>query len=162
VARDLADLQQLALRLDGETVDAKVPPLARGINPVEVQPGLWLSDLPGAVLSPPETVVISLCRTFGHITHEQRRQVYLTDDDSNLDPVAAVQDVVADIEALHDDGRQVLVHCWGGASRTGLVLRAWLKRTHGLSTQEANDEAARVWPHLGRWNTSFEDALDQL
>ena len=27
-----------------------------------------------------------------------------------------------------EDGRRVLVHCFAGQSRTGLVLRAWMRR----------------------------------
>jgi ADP-ribosyl-[dinitrogen reductase] hydrolase len=159
---DLADLQSLALRLDGEHVSDEEPALARWIEPVEVLPGLWLSDLPGATRAPDGAVVVSLCRTFGHITARDRRQAYLIDDDTNLDVPSVVTDVVETIEAVHDDGRPALVHCWGGASRTGLILRAWLKRARGLTAAEATAAAADLWPHTAGWNRSFDDALEQL
>jgi ADP-ribosyl-[dinitrogen reductase] hydrolase len=162
VVRDLADLQNLAVRLDGEEVSGEVPALARGIEPVEVLARLWLSDLPGAMRAPDGAVVISLCRTFGHITAPDRRQVYLIDDDTNLDVPSVVADVVETIEAIHNDNRPVLVHCWGGASRTGLVLRVWLKRTRGLTAAEATATAADLWPHTAGWNRSFDEALEQL
>ena len=162
VATDLAGLQGLALRLDGNEPDDGVLTLAAGIDPVEVVPGLWLSDLRGAVDAPDGAVVISLCRTFGQITAADRRQVYLTDSDDNVDVDAALADVLATIDAVHADGRPVLVHCWLGASRTGLVLRGWLGRSRGLSAVDATAEAQRLWPHTGRWNSTFDTALDRL
>jgi ADP-ribosyl-[dinitrogen reductase] hydrolase len=161
VAADLAGLQDLALRLDGADVSLDGPVEPDGIEPVEVLDGLWLSDLLGAVNAPDGAVVISLCRTFGRITSADRRQVYLTDDDHNLDVDTALIDVVDTIDAIRAEGRPVLVHCWGGKSRTGLVLRAWLGRTHGLSAADATAEAKRLWPHTGGWNPSFDDALDR-
>jgi ADP-ribosyl-[dinitrogen reductase] hydrolase len=161
-ARDLADLQNLALRLDGEQVSDGIPALARGIEPTEVLPGLWLSDLPGATRAPKDAVVVSLCRTFGHITAPDRRQVYLIDDDTNLDVPSVVADVVDTIEAVQEDNRPALVHCWGGASRTGLILRAWLRRTRGLAASEATVAAAQLWPYTAGWNRSFDVALEQL
>jgi ADP-ribosyl-[dinitrogen reductase] hydrolase len=162
IVGDLADLQNLALRLDGEHVSGDIPPLARGIEPVEVLPGLWLSDLPGATRAPDGAVVVSLCRTFGHITAPDRRQAYLIDDDTNLNAPSVVTDVVDTIDAVHRDGRPALVHCWGGASRTGLVLRAWLKRTRDISSAEATAAAADLWPHTAGWNRSFDTALEEL
>jgi len=41
-------------------------------------------------------------------------------------------------------GRKVLVHCWGGGGRTGLVQAAWLAHAKGLS---AGDAAAAVLAH---------------
>lgn len=157
---DLADLQGLALRLDGETLTSNRPAVAEGIEPKEVLPGLWLSDLPGAASrAPDDAVVISLCRTFGHITAPDRRQVYITDDDNNMDVPTVLNDVLDNIEAVHADQRPVLVHCYGGASRTGLVLRAWLMRTQGLDASEATERAIAMWPHTGTCNRTFDDAL---
>jgi ADP-ribosyl-[dinitrogen reductase] hydrolase len=161
IARDLGALQNLALRLDGVDVSGDSLVLPPGIEPVEVAHGLWLSDLRGAIDSPAECVVVSLCRTFDRISHAERRQVYLIDGDQNLDVDLVVEDVLNTIDAIHADGRPVLVHCWQGASRTGLILRAWLRRTRGLSSLEATAEARRIWPHTGDWNHSFDTALER-
>ncbi len=59
-----------------------------------------------------------------------RREVYLIDkdEDHNLALASVVDDAVKTIDAWLSEGRTVVVHCHGGASRTGLVLRAWLMR----------------------------------
>jgi ADP-ribosyl-[dinitrogen reductase] hydrolase len=71
-------------------------------------------------------------------------------------------DVLDDLTALHAEGHRVLVHCHGGASRTGLVLRGWLVREQGMSVEEATAHVAERWPHLGLWNASFTAALQRL
>ena len=115
------------------------------------------STNPGAVH--PDFSVISLCRTGGRFGHQVQRFAYLVDDESNSELAYVVDDVRADIEALRTDGRPVLVHCFGGASRTGLILRAWLMREHGMSVDEATAHVLGRWPHLGTWNESFSKYL---
>jgi ADP-ribosyl-[dinitrogen reductase] hydrolase len=73
-----------------------------------------------------------------------------------------LDDVLNDIEGLQEDGHAVVVHCHGGASRTGLILRGWLQRTQGLSPRAATEEAIRIWPHTNVWNSSFSRALARL
>lgn len=34
---------------------------------------------------------------------------------------------------------QVVVHCWGGGGRTGLIQAAWLVKSKGLTPEEAAD-----------------------
>ena len=67
-----------------------------------------------------------------------RREVYLIDkdEDHNQALASVVDDSVKTIDAWLSEGRTVVVHCHGGASRTGLVLRAWLMR----KTQVARDK----------------------
>jgi ADP-ribosyl-[dinitrogen reductase] hydrolase len=160
-ARDnaLSELMDLALQLDGVELNGDESPVLAAIAPVEVLPGIWLGNLDGVAGGPEDAVVISLCRTFARVPHERRRQVYLTDDNANLALDTALTDVLDTIKALQAEVRQVLVHCYGGQSRTGLVLRAWLRRTKGLSADEATDEAVRLWPPTGLWNSSFDAAL---
>jgi protein-tyrosine phosphatase len=52
--------------------------------------------------------------------------------------------VLAAVEGHVKARRKVLVHCWGGGGRTGLVQAAWLARAQGLS---AADAAAAVTAH---------------
>jgi len=90
-----------------------------------------------------------------------QRFAYLTDDESNYDLAQVLDDVLGDMAALRADNNRVLVHCFGGASRTGLVLRAWLMRDEGMTAEEATAYVADRWPYLGRWNRSFDEHLLQ-
>ena len=87
---------------------------------------------------------------------------YIADNDYNADIDTVLADVLDDMEALRKEGHRLLVHCHGGASRTGLVLRAWLVRTEGMSPDDATRHVAERWPHLGLWNASFTAALGRL
>ena len=53
----------------------------------------------------------------------------------------------------------MVLHCHGGASRTGLVLRAWLMRTNGWDEPTATQFLEDRWPTLGLWNESFTEFL---
>lgn len=47
--------------------------------------------------------------------------------------------ILAHIRAELDDGRLVLVHCWGGKGRTGTVVGAWLIDELGLGYPQVID-----------------------
>ena len=87
---------------------------------------------------------------------------YIADNDHNHDLDAVLADVLDDLVALRAEGHRVLVHCHGGASRTGLLLRGWLVRETGMSVEGATAHVAERWPHLGLWNASFTAALERL
>ncbi|MCZ2849143.1 ADP-ribosylglycohydrolase family protein [Modestobacter sp. VKM Ac-2978] len=159
---DLADLHALAMTLDGSPTNRHVAARSPRIEPREVLPGVWAADLDGARNSARDFAVISLCRTGEPFGHEVQRYAYLTDDDANSEVDAVLADVLDDMERLRAEGRPVLVHCHGGASRTGLVLRAWLRRTAGLSAAEATARVQDAWPYLGLWNDSFTAALERV
>ncbi|PPK93751.1 ADP-ribosyl-[dinitrogen reductase] hydrolase [Kineococcus xinjiangensis] len=160
---ELPDLHLLARRLDGHrSAQPYAPPTSHDLEPAEVAPGVWAADLDGARRSDRDFAVVSLCRTGGRFGHDVQRLAYLVDDDTNPEVATVLDDVLDDMAALRADGRRVLVHCFGGASRTGLVLRAWLMRTEGLSAQEATERVAARWPHLGLWNDSFTAALEEF
>jgi len=53
----------------------------------------------------------------------------------------------------------VVVHCHGGRSRTGLVLKAWKMRAHGASEREAHDWLADTWPLYEDYNRTFVEFL---
>jgi ADP-ribosyl-[dinitrogen reductase] hydrolase len=158
----LADLQELAAALDGKPALPYDPGVIPQIGPREVLPGIWAGNLDGARYSESDFAVISLCRLGQPFGHEVHRMAYIADNDHNHDLDAVLADVLDDLAALRAEGHKVLVHCHGGASRTGLVLRAWLVRTLGMSVEEATTQVAERWPHLGLWNASFTAALDRL
>jgi ADP-ribosyl-[dinitrogen reductase] hydrolase len=87
---------------------------------------------------------------------------YIADNDHNSDLDVMLADVLDDMTALREEGHRILVHCHGGASRTGLVLRGWLVRQKRMSVEEATTHVAERWPHLGLWNDSFTAALQRL
>src|SRR3954447_6280260 len=157
----LADLHHLAAALDDSDRSPYEAPDMAGLEPREVADGVWAADLAGARRSSTEFAVVSLCRTGARFPHELQRFAFLTDDDANPELDAVLTDVLEDIEALRADGRPVLVHCYAGQSRTGLVLRAWVRRAHGLSAAEATAYVRERWPHLSEWNASFTAALER-
>ncbi|MGY1753835.1 ADP-ribosylglycohydrolase family protein [Blastococcus sp. SYSU D01042] len=158
----LADLQQLAAALDGGVQQSYDPGVIPRIGPAEVLPGIWAANLDGARYSEKDFAVISLCRLGEPFEHELQRMAYVADNEHNSDLDVVLEDVLADMEALRAEGHRLLVHCHGGASRTGLVLRAWLMRTEGMTADEATAHVAARWPHLGLWNASFTAALERL
>ncbi|MGY1884112.1 ADP-ribosylglycohydrolase family protein [Blastococcus sp. SYSU DS0753] len=157
-----ADLQELATLLDGKPWVPNDPGVIPRIGPAEVLPGIWAGNLAGARSSERDFAVISLCKLgepFGHPVH---RVAHLADTEHNPGLDAVLADVLDDMAALHAEGHRLLVHCHGGASRTGLVLRGWLVREKGMSVEEATAHVAERWPHLGLWNESFTAALRRL
>ncbi|TFV74390.1 hypothetical protein E4P39_12935 [Blastococcus sp. CT_GayMR19] len=158
----VADLQQLATALDGKPLQSYDPGVIPRIGPTEVLPGIWAANLDGARYSETDFAVISLCRLGEPFPHELQRMAYIADNDHNSDLDVVLEDVLDDMAALRAEGHRLLVHCHGGASRTGLVLRAWLMRTDGMSADEATTHVAERWPHLGLWNVSFTDALERM
>jgi ADP-ribosyl-[dinitrogen reductase] hydrolase len=158
----VADLQQVAAALDGGVQQNYDPGVIPRIGPTEVLPGIWAGNLDGARYSETDFAVISLCRLGEPFPHALQRMAYIADNDYNADLDVMLADVLDDMAALRAEGHRLLVHCHGGASRTGLVLRAWLMRTEGMSAEEATAHVAERWPHLGLWNASFTAALERL
>jgi ADP-ribosyl-[dinitrogen reductase] hydrolase len=157
----LAELQHLTDDLIGATGGTEQPPGA-ALGPVEIAPGIAAASWAGALTVSAEHAVISLCRVHDTLAeHPVRRELYLVDreGDHNPDLHAAVRDAVATIDAFRAEDRPVVVHCHGGASRTGLVLRAWLMRTHGWDEPTATAYLADRWPPLGLWNETFTGFL---
>ena len=158
---EVRQLRRLAERLQQE--DAPVPPEPRRLlGPREVAPGLWLSNLhavPKFLAEHPDGAVISLCPTTGAFdNHPIRREFALHDAAGrkvNPHLRTTVDQVLASIRAFHDEGRAVLVHCHHGASRTGLILRAWLVEELGLDVDDATTEAQVRWPKTSTWNNAF-------
>lgn len=147
-------LQLLGRRITGDPVDE--PPLVRR----EVLPGLWASNRSGARDVPDDRAVVSLCRIDQAMRRPIRREAYLIDKDGDHNPALAVvvDDVLDSIDAFLAERRQVVVHCHGGRSRTGLVLAAYMMR-HGRSFAEARGLLAKTWPDAHFINAAFVDEL---
>ena len=60
-----------------------------------------------------------------------------------------------------EEGHTVLVHCHGGRSRTGLILKAWKMKKEGWSGTDG-EQRAHMWLSQ-KWNlytnTHFRDYL---
>jgi ADP-ribosyl-[dinitrogen reductase] hydrolase len=159
---DNAGLQDLARSLVGRgPVAATAPEPSAG--PTEVAPGVHAANLFGAQDAPVSWGVVSLCRTFGAFDgHTARREVFLIDQSgpANADPATAVRDAVDAIDALLAEGRTVVVHCHGGHSRTGLVLKAWSMRTNGFTEREAHVWLSERWDQYQDYQKSFIELLE--
>ncbi|MEN9506179.1 MAG: hypothetical protein RI958_2105 [Actinomycetota bacterium] len=158
---DGAALQRLTRQLLGLGDRTDGPPeVAAG--PHQIEPGLYAADLLGASTAPTDWAVVSLCRTGTTFAgHPVRRQLFLIDQpgDHNHALRAAVDDAVRSIDAFVAEGRTVLVHCHGGRSRTGLVLKAWKMRRDGLTEREAHAWLAARWERYHDDNPTFVEML---
>jgi len=139
---------------------------SRRLGPREVAPGLWVSNIHAVAefaARHPEGAIISLCATEGRVDHHRvRREFYLADTpdrDENPDLPGLLTEILSEIETFRAEGRPVLVHCRYGASRTGLVLRAWLMETQGLDDEQALMEAQCRWPKTSSWNRRWNAEL---
>lgn len=156
-----AELQTLAVALLGLTDRPETAPESPA-GPQEVAPGLHAADLGGASQVPTDWAVVSLCRTGSTFAgHPVRRQVFLIDQpgDHNHALEAAVDDAVRSIDAFLAEGRTVVVHCHGGRSRTGLVLKAWKMRTDGIDERAAHAWLAERWHRYHDHNETFVEML---
>ncbi len=134
-------------------------------EPMEVhEVGVSACNLLGAELAKAEVGIVSLCRMEDRLRNfKYRREFFLIDeqgDDSNPNLEAIVQDAVATIEAFLSEGREVLVHCHGGRSRTGLILKAWYMRRYQVDHFEAETWIESKWPLYSTWNIDFYEFLN--
>jgi len=157
----LEDLEGVARLLAGRSLQGpKKEPL---VGPIEVFPNLYAANRAGAETVPTDWAVISLCRTVGFfVGHGVRRQSYILDNShGNPNLAAVVADVVKSIDELLAEGRQVVVHCEGGRSRTCLALKAWWMKTTGGSHAEARSWLKERWHMCSDHNDSFTEFLDR-
>lgn len=161
-----ADLQALARTLVGAG-NGDEPPAESPAGPQELLPGVFAADLSAAAPATHERefAVLSLCRVGASFRHvPTRREVYLVDQAGphhNPALLDAVADAVATITAWRAEGRDVLVHCHGGRSRTALVLQAYAMATQHMSAADAHDWLIAAWPRFDPWNPAFREFLQQ-
>ena len=87
---------------------------------------------------------------------------HIADNEHNSGLVAVLADVLDDMTAPQEEGHRLLVHCQGGASRTGLVLRSWLMRTEAMSAEEATARVARTLAESGDAERQLHSRVDHL
>jgi ADP-ribosyl-[dinitrogen reductase] hydrolase len=91
--------------------------------------------------------------------HPNRREFYIIDqwgEQHNPHLRHVTEEAVDAIDAFLAEGREVVVHCHGGRSRTGFILKAWYMRTFGVKHAEAHTWLKANWPHYVTWNDDFE------
>jgi hypothetical protein len=158
------DLQTIAHDLVGRSGRGITPP-ETPIAPRQLHDvGIYASNLSGAEMTSPDIAVVSLCRAEERfIDYPPRRELYLIDTQGRNPNLGVVtEDAVSAIEAFLADGKEVLVHCHGGRSRTGFILKAWYMRRFGASHDEADEWISSVWEHYRAWTPEFGDFLDSL
>ena len=148
---DNASLSRLSRNL------ANLPPAPNNddeppAGPVEIEDKIFAANRSGAANAPSDWAIVSLCLVGDRFKkHKLRREIYLIDKSGNANPNLdmAVADAVATIDAFLKDGKTVLVHCHGGRSRTGLILKAWKMKKEGWTgaagEQKAHDWLAKKW-----------------
>lgn len=157
------DLVNISRRLLGLS-NAPVTPPERAYPAKMVHPaGVWASNLDGAAAVPQDFGVVSLCITEDRfVNHPHRRQVYMRDNEGDQNPnlFFAVKESVDAINAFLREGRQVVVHCHGGRSRTAFVLKAWYMMHEGVQHDLAHQWMNDTWSLYETWTESFFDLLD--
>ena len=163
VRYDTQGLVGMTRRLLGKSAVHENPPEPY-IDPQVVHPaGVMASNLVGATLVDPSTAVVSLCLTGDRFADKPyRRAVYMRDEPGDHNPrlLEALTDAVDSIDAFLAEGRDVVVHCHGGRSRTGFVLKAWYMRHEGVSHAAAHEWMLDTWPHYRTWTDTFWELLD--
>lgn len=157
------DLVAMAHNLMGVLPRAMVAP-EPVIDATEVHElGVFAANYRGAIQADPSMAIVSLCRMEENLSHApHRREFHIIDEwgqGHNPHLGSVTRDAVLTIEAFLAEGREVLVHCHGGRSRTGFILKAWYMHRNGVDHDAADDWLSQRWPHYVRWNTDFDDFL---
>ena len=157
------DIINTARRLLG-LGNAPITPPERSVQAQLVHPaGVWASNLDGAAAVPKDFGVVSLCITEDRfLDHPHRRQVYMRDSEGDRNPnlFFALKESVDAINAFLAEGRQVVVHCHGGRSRTAFVLKGWFMHHEGLLHDHAHQWMSDTWSMYETWTQTFFDLLD--
>jgi ADP-ribosyl-[dinitrogen reductase] hydrolase len=157
--QDIVNISRLLLGLGKAYVTPSEPPA----SPVKVHSaGVWAANLEGAASAPTDCAVVSMCITEDRFKkHPYRRNLALRDENGDANPNLEnmVRDGVDAIDAFLDAGQEVVVHCHGGRSRTGLLLKAWYMRRERQTHAAADKWLQSQWPLYATYNQSFMDFL---
>lgn len=158
------DLIRVAHQLLGRA-EREMTPFERVISASQIHDlGVFASNASGACAVDPSFGVISLCRMEDNLLHvPHRREFYILDSwgkGQNPHLADVCIDAVDAVDAFLREGRNVLIHCHGGRSRTGFILKAWYMRRYQVDHFDAHDWLAERWPHYVTWNEDFDDFLN--
>ena len=158
---DNAALQDIARLLLGLRAARSTAPEVTSAGPTRVADHLYAADLDGGAQAPDDWAVLSLCRTKTRFSnHPLRREVFIIDKDGeNTNLLAVLRDAVDTIDAWLEEGHNVVVHCHGGRSRTGVVLKAWAMRAKGMSERQAHKWLAPQWDRYEDYSRDFVGVL---
>ncbi len=92
-------------------------------------------------LEPYAEVAAQEARRLGVGTVHERHPIVDMSVPRSLRETAGILDAM---DAALDNGKNLYLHCWGGAGRTGTVLGCWLVR-RGRSGEEALAQVAEWW-----------------
>jgi Dual specificity phosphatase, catalytic domain len=125
-------------------------------NHSEVEPGLWMGGY--AEAPPPGTVAtLNLCE----FDDPYRTDVYIWDPIRDAAPAPSIdwlKKKVDWVESQHGAGKTTYVHCFAGRSRSGMVVTAYLMRTHGWSRDDAIARIRQKRPEI-KINAAFQELL---
>lgn len=160
----MQDLINLGRRLLGGSDSSLTwPEPAAGPGMVDPE-GVYAANLDGAALAPVDHAVVSMCITEDRfLQHPRRRTVVMIDKDNSRNPglFFVVKEAVDAVDAFLAEGVPVVVHCHGGHSRTGLVLKAWYMRKYGADHDQARKWLADSWEPYREWNDDFMEFLEE-
>ena len=161
----LEDLQAMAVQLAGGSWKKRSPNYNGKLEPQQIHPaGVYATNLAGLELAYDDFAVVSLCRTFGdNLRFPFRAQFFLIDEPgANPSLLHVIKEAVETINDFLAKDKKVLVHCHAGASRTGLILKAWYMATEGATPQEADEWLQELWDPYRKSNGDFTIALNQI
>lgn len=158
------DLLHLAHALVGKPSRPMTPPEAI-VPPAQIhEKGVFASNQLGATVADTNMGIVSLCRMEEMLSqHPFRREHYIIDhwgEGHNPYLRSVTEDAVAAIDAFLEEGRNVLVHCHGGRSRTTFILKAWYMKSFNVDHDAAHEWISTQWPLTATWNEDFMHFLD--
>lgn len=127
--------------------------LLAGLNVVNVTSGLYMGSIYAVENSPPPLsdaydAVVSLVRSeeidtvkyptyWSKVRDVDFTNLPLTDDLFEVPDKSMVRELVGKVVAKLDSGYKVLIHCIGGANRSGLIIALVLQEWLGMSPEES-------------------------
>ena len=167
---NIETLEALAAMLIGQEWKEKSPDYNGAPTPTAIGSKygqqVFVTNLAGAAKANGDLACMSFCRTFSDLDHyNYRRSFYLldeADDEANPNISDVVTEAIREIDEALMGGRDVVIHCHAGESRTGLIAKAWLMSANGWTHKEAHSHLSSKWKYYSARNRAFMRYLDSL